>query len=559
MSGPTTKARLGDRLLERGLITSNQLGVALSEQKRAYRPLGQILVGLGFVRVETIAELVAEDLGVPFLRASQVEPDPLVLASIDRDFVQATGAFPIRLEGDQLLVAMLDPDSPERLSGVRSRFPYPLKIAVTTEADLGALMRKHLPEREGQVAKVFDALEISADALGDEFPVENVTLAMLIDGVHRGATDIHVEPEEKVTRVRYRIDGILQQGENLPRAVTDAITSRIKILANLDISERRRPQDGRLRVRVDDRSVDMRVSIMPSADGENVVLRILDRGAVALRLAELGISPRLLGLLRKVKERPHGLFLVTGPTGSGKTTTLYSMLAEMDAVHDNIATIEDPVEYRLPLVRQSQVDPSIGFGFQEGLRSLLRQDPDVILVGEIRDKETAEMAIKASMTGHLVFSTLHTNTAIGAIPRLIDLGVDPFLVEDSLIGVLAQRLVRNVCAGCAQSVLPTPEELIWLEGRAGNLRRGAGCPRCRGSGYLGRSALSELFLPDDGMAQLLRSGKDLIALREHALANGFVDLLDDGREKVRAGVTTIEEVERIHRSHRLSKEERAHV
>ncbi|NUP96998.1 MAG: type II/IV secretion system protein [Planctomycetaceae bacterium] len=559
MSQPTTKARLGDRLLERGLITANQLGVALSEQKRAYRPLGQILVGLGFVRVEMIAELVAEDLGVPFLRASQVEPDPLVLASIDRDFVQSTGAFPIRLEGDQLLVAMLDPDSPERLSGVRSRFPYPLKLAITTEADLAALMRKHLPELEGQVAKVFDALEISAGALDDEFPVENVTLAMLIDGVHRGATDIHVEPEEKVTRVRYRIDGILQQGENLPRPVTDAIISRIKILASLDISERRRPQDGRLRVRVDERNVDMRVSIMPSADGENVVLRILDRGAVALRLAELGIAPRVLTLLRKVQERPHGLFLVTGPTGSGKTTTLYSMLAEMDAVHDNIATIEDPVEYRLPLVRQSQVDPSIGFGFQEGLRSLLRQDPDVILVGEIRDKETAEMAIKASMTGHLVFSTLHTNSAIGAIPRLIDLGVDPFLVEDSLIGVLAQRLVRTVCVGCAQAVLPTPEELIWLEGRAGNLRRGTGCSRCRGSGYSGRSALSELFLPDDGMAQLLRSGKDLIALREHALASGFVDLLEDGREKVRAGVTTVDEVERIHRSHRLSKEERAHV
>jgi type II secretory ATPase GspE/PulE/Tfp pilus assembly ATPase PilB-like protein len=269
---------------------------------------------------------------------------------------------------------------------------------VTTEADLAQLTRRHL--RVASRSRGVASLEISADALAATSSRSSRSRRRCSStALNRGATDIHVEPEEKVTRVRYRIDGILQQGENLPRAVTDAITSRIKILANLDISERRRPQDGRLRVRVDDRSVDMRVSIMPSADGENVVLRILDRGAVALRLAELGISPRLLGLLRKVKERPHGLFLVTGPTGSGKTTTLYSMLAEMDAVHDNIATIEDPVEYRLPLVRQSQVDPSIGFGFQEGLRSLLRQDPDVILVGEIRDKETAEMAIKASMTG----------------------------------------------------------------------------------------------------------------------------------------------------------------
>ncbi len=556
---PKVKMRLGDRLLERGLITENQLGVALSEQKRAYRPLGQILIGLGFLRPEIVAEMLAEDLGLPFLRAAQVEPDPLVLAAIDREFIQATGAFPIRIEGEHLLVAMTDPDNPEKLSLVRARFPFPLKLSVTTDADLSALARKHLTEGAGQVAKVFDALADAHGAADAEFPVERVTLALLVDGVHRSATDIHIEPEEKLTRVRYRIDGILHQGENLPRQATDAVISRVKILANLDIAERRRPQDGRLRIKVDDRPVEMRVSIMPSADGENLVLRILDRGAVALRLADLGISPRVLTLLRRVKERPHGLFLVTGPTGSGKTTTLYSMLAEMDAVHDNIATIEDPVEYRLPLVRQSQVDTAIGFGFQEGLRALLRQDPDVILVGEIRDKDTAEMAIKASMTGHLVFSTLHTNSAIGAIPRLIDLGVDPFLVEDSLIGVLAQRLARTVCSTCAEGIEPTHDELLWLQGDPGRMRRGRGCARCRNSGYSGRSALSELFLPDDGMSELLRTGTDLVALRAHAVSNGFRGLEEDGRDKVRAGVTTVEEVERVHRSHRLSKGEREHV
>jgi type II secretory ATPase GspE/PulE/Tfp pilus assembly ATPase PilB-like protein len=558
MTQQGAKLRLGDRLLERGLVTENQLAVALSEQKRAYRPLGQILVSLGFLRPDTVAEMLAEDLGLPFLRAKDVEPDPLVLASVDREFIRSTNAFPIRLEADQLLVVMIDPDSPERLSGVRARFPYPLKLAVTTEAEIDALARKYMPEREGQVAKVFDTLK-AARGVGEEFPVERVTLAMLVDAVHRGATDIHVEPEEKITRVRFRIDGLLQQGENLPRDATDAVISRIKILSNLDIAERRRPQDGRLRIRVDERPVDMRVSIMPSADGENVVLRILDRGAVALRLSDLGINDRVLNLLRKVKERPHGLFLVTGPTGSGKTTTLYSMMAEMDAMHDNIATIEDPIEYRLPLVRQSQVDTAIGFGFQEGLRALLRQDPDVILVGEIRDKDTAEMAIKASMTGHLVFSTLHTNTAIGAVPRLVDLGVDPFLVEDSLIGVLAQRLIRTVCNTCAQPAAPTQDELVWLEGDPGQMRRGRGCPRCRNSGYSGRSALSELFLPDDGMSDLLRAGNNLIALRQHAEAQGFIGMLADGRQKVREGKTTFEEVERVHKSHRLSKEEREHV
>ncbi len=559
MSANAAKLRLGDRLLDRGLISANQLSVALSEQRRAYRPLGEILVGLGFLRQEVVSEMLAEDLGVPFLRASQIEPDPLVLASVDREFVQSTGAFPIRVENDQLLVAMVDPDNPERLALVRSRFPFPLQLAVTTESDIGLLARKHLAEQSGQVAMVFDALEGAGAALGAEFPVERVTLAMLVDGVHRSATDIHIEPEEKITRVRYRIDGILHQGENLPRSATDAVISRIKILANLDIAERRRPQDGRLRIQVDERPVDMRVSIMPSAEGENVVLRILDRGAVALRLEDLGIAPAILKLLRLVKERPHGLFLVTGPTGSGKTTTLYSLMAEMDSVHDNVATIEDPIEYRLPLVRQSQVDPAIGFGFQEGLRALLRQDPDVILVGEIRDKETAEMAIKASMTGHLVFSTLHTNSAIGAVPRLVDLGVDPFLIEDSLIGVLAQRLLRCVCSSCAEPVAPTHEELVWLQGEPGQMRRGRGCPRCRSSGYSGRSALCELFLPDESLGDLLRSGTNFTALRSHMASRGYLGMEDDGRRKVRSGVTTMEEVARVHRNHRLSEAEREHV
>jgi type II secretory ATPase GspE/PulE/Tfp pilus assembly ATPase PilB-like protein len=549
-----TKRRLGDRLIDRGVITQQELAVALSEQKRAHRPLGQILVSLGFVRPDIVAQMLAEDLELDFLRAFEVQPDALLVAAIDREFVRNAGAFPVKLDGDVLLVAMSDPDDPDRVSLVRARFPYALKLAVMTEEDIQSVARRYLAEAKGQMAQVFEALQGASRA--EEFPVERVTDALLVDGVHRGATDIHLEPEEKLARVRYRIDGILRQGENLPREATDAVISRIKILANLDIAERRRPQDGRLRIRVDERPVDMRVSVMPSADGENVVLRILDRGAVALRLSDLGIGQAHLQLLARVTERPHGLFLVTGPTGSGKTTTLYSMLAEMDAVHDNIATIEDPVEYRLPLVRQSQVDPSIGFGFQEGLRALLRQDPDVILVGEVRDRETAEMAIKAALTGHLVFSTLHTNSAIGAIPRLIDLGVDPFLVEDSLIGVLAQRLVRKVCSDCAVPAQLSAEQLEWLRGDAGQPRCGQGCARCARTGYSGRSALAELFLPDDSMAELLRSGRNLIELRRQALDSGFRDLAEDGRDKVRQGRTTIEEVERVHKSHRLGKNER---
>jgi type II secretory ATPase GspE/PulE/Tfp pilus assembly ATPase PilB-like protein len=558
MSNPT-KLRFGDRVVRRGLVTEQQLDVALSEQKRAYRPLGQILVSLGFLRPDVLAELMAEDLGLAFVRARDVEPDPLVLAAVDRAFVRETGAFPIAVKDGVLRVAMVTPDDPVKVAAVRARFPYPLDLCVTTDGELAALAKKHLAEHQARVAAVFDSLKDAQKAFGDDFPVERVTEALLLDGIHRGATDIHVEPEEKVTRVRYRIDGILAQGENLPRDATEAIVSRIKILANLDIAERRRPQDGRLRMVVDERPVDMRVSVMPCADGENVVLRVLDRGAVALRMSELGISDENLALIRKVVERPHGLFLVCGPTGSGKTTTLYSMLGEMDAVHDKITTIEDPIEYRLPLVRQSQVDAAIGYGFQEGLRSLLRQDPDVILVGEIRDRETAEMAIKAAMTGHLVFSTLHTNSAIGAVPRLTDLGIDAFLIEDTLIGVLAQRLVRNVCASCAEPYTPSAEEMAWLEGDAGEPRKGRGCTRCGGRGSAGRSALTELFLPDDSMSEVLRGGTDLVALRQLAYAAGFKDMLHDGRCKVRAGVTTVAEIERVHKSHRLTREEREHV
>ncbi len=295
---------------------------------------------------------------------------------------------------------------------------------------------------------------------------------------------------------------------------------------------------------------------MPTTDGENVVIRILDKSGTGGKLAALGIIGPQVRAMQTIATRSHGLFLVTGPTGSGKTTTLYSLLGEVDAMGRNVATIEDPVEYRLPLLRQSQVDPAIGFGFQEGLRALLRQDPDVILIGEIRDAETAQMAIKASMTGHLVFSTLHTNTALGAIPRLVDIGIDSYLIEDSLIGVLAQRLVRRVCKFCAKPVEPTEHDVRWLDGDVGGPMAGAGCERCRNSGFSGRTVISEIFLPDDASAEAIRSKADMSLLRRLALEGGMRTMTDDGKAKVRAGITTRSEVERVNRSHRLDDEER---
>jgi type IV pilus assembly protein PilB len=559
MPAVVVKGRLGDRLIEKGLLTAERLSVALHEQKRFHRPIGEILISLGFVRPADITILLAEDFGLEFLRAENVDPDPLILSAVDPAFVRETQAFPYRLEDGTLRAVAVDPGDAGKISALRARFPFPLELAITTEEDLEELVRRHLVVQKSEVAAIFSNLAAEGGARGAAFPVEEVVQAILLDGIRRHATDIHVEPDEHLTRVRYRVDGSLTSTESLPAEVTPAILSRIKILSHLDISERRRPQDGRLRVTLDEQVVDMRVSILPTQHGENVVLRILKgSSAGVLRLASLGIGPETIATLQHVARRPHGLFLVSGPTGSGKTTTLYAMLAEVDAVHRKIATVEDPIEYRLPLLRQTQVDPSIGFTFGVGLRSLLRQDPDVLLVGEIRDQETADMAIKASMTGHLVLSTLHTNSAIGAIPRLIDMGVEAYLVLDALIGVLSQRLIRRLCASCRTEVEPGPEERRWL-GPEGRAWRGKGCGACEGSGFRGRTALVELFFPEEKTLEALRSGAGVRAVEELARAGGQRSMADNGKRLVLAGATTLEEVLRVSRGILLTAEEREGV
>ncbi len=557
MSEPATKMRLGDRLVACGLLSEAQLDAALGEQRRAHRPLGEILIRLGFVAERDVARLVAEDLGLELLGADDVEPDPLVVASLDPAFVREAGAFPFATRDGSLRVAMVDPENPAKLDAVRARFPQPLEIALTTRGDLEELLRLNVQARSSRVAELLADAALEFGDTAAALPIEELVDAILLDGIHRGATDVHIEPEERVTRVRYRIDGLLQPGENLPATATAAVVSRIKILARLDISERRRPHDGRLRMRLDDRDVDLRVSILPCTDGENVVLRVLDRPGVALQLDSLGVAPDVQRVLERVTERAHGLFLVTGPTGSGKTTTLYAMLSMIDAMSRNVATIEDPVEYHLPLLRQSQVDPAIGFTFDQGLRSLLRQDPDVILVGEIRDRETADMAVRAAMTGHLVLATLHANSALGAIPRLVDIGVEPFLLEDALIATVAQRLVRKSCAACARPAEVTDAERAWLGDDVGEPLRGRGCERCGQTGFRGRTTTLELFLPSAETAEPIRRGASQDELEEIALRGGFVPMIEDGKRLVRAGVTTMDEVLRVSRGHRFAETERA--
>ena len=537
--------RLGDVLINKGFLTEAQLDVALREQRRVHRPLGEILLSLGFIQQDEIASVVAESHGVALVSMKDLRPDLMLVAALDAGFVQETGAFPIEVTDGVLDVVMTDPGDPEKVSAVRRRFPYPLNISMITAGGLTLMLRKYLSTRESPVARILHDANENATGAAVHYPIEDLTHAVIEDGVRRGATDIHVEPEEYLTRVRLRIDGVLQAGESLPKEATEALISRVKILADLDIAEKRRPQDGRMRTEVDGRDIDLRVSMIPVTFGENLVLRVLDRSSGTIALPGLGFEESICKRLKEISDAPHGIFLVTGPTGSGKTTTLYSLLAQVDALSRNVATVEDPVEYQVPLVRQSQVESGIGFGFLEGLRSLLRQDPDVILVGEIRDPETAEMAIKAAMTGHLVLSTLHTNSAIGAIPRLLDLGIPAYLLEDSMLGVVGQRLVRKVCAVCAEAYEPTADELIFLDGNIGTPRKGAGCDHCDQTGLSGRLVLHELFMPDAEFGRLLRNGASVGEIQAHAKSGGYVDMAEDGRAKVRAGITTIDEVLRV--------------
>ena len=551
----STKGRLGDRLVALGKLTDEELQVALKEQRRFHRPLGEIVVSLGFVAEEDVSRLLAEEMGFGFVTANEVDPDPLILSAVDPEFVREVGAFPLSLHDGVLRIVMLDPGDPRRVAAVRERFPYALEFSLTTARDLDALARRYLQSNTCHVAELLGGLDGEREA---GFPVEAVANAILVDAINRHATDIHIEPEERVSRLRYRVDGILQSGESLPATATAAIVSRFKVLSNLDVSERRRPQDGRLRFQQDDRRVDLRVSIMPSTHGENLVMRVLDAGGSTgiPRLGRVGLPSGVQSLLHTITRRPHGLFLVTGPTGSGKTTTLYAMLGEVDAMRRKVATIEDPVEYRQPLLRQSQVDRSIEFDFEQGLRSLLRQDPDVVLVGEIRDPQTAEMAVRASLTGHLVLSTLHTNTAVGVVPRLLDMGLEPYLLEDTLIGAMSQRLVRTNCPSCIERSAATDAERAWLGVDAAVLARGLGCDACDHTGYLGRTCIQEMFLTDEVTGAAIRRSAGADEVAQLAQASGYRPMEEDGKRLVRAGETTMEEILRVGRGHRLTRSER---
>ncbi len=557
---------LGQVLLGKGLIQQDQLDRALEEQKRSnhQKLLGEVLVELRFCTEDQITEALAQAYGVPYARISPRIADPKIISSLPKELLEKHGILPLFLVEGTLTVAVPEPanvflvEEIERISGHR------VQVVAATVRDIRATLQAYLPnDKVFVIDDIIDEVQpaeftlveekavqdiANLEAAAGDSPVVKLVNYCIYNAVKEGASDVHIEPGDGVLRVRFRIDGRLAERLRPPFQMHAAVTSRVKIMAGLDISERRLPQDGGIHVMMDKRPIDLRVSTMPGRQGEKVVIRVIDNERASVNLEKLGFGYDTLKAWRKLIAVPNGIVLVTGPTGSGKSTTLYSSLSELNRDDVNICTVEDPVEYNLPGVNQFQVHEKAGFTFAGALRSLLRQDPDVMMIGEIRDGETARLATQAALTGHPVLSTLHTNDAPGAITRLYNLGIEPYLVGATVCGVLAQRLVRKLCQHCKESYTPGVNEKRAIERFAGpveSLFRAKGCTRCRNLGYTGRIGIYELLIVDDEILERISQAAPLNELRELSKKVGMKPLRADGMEKVKAGITTLEEVYRV--------------
>jgi len=556
------KMQLGQLLLSRRIVTAEQIEKALAEQKeKGHRKLlGELLVEMGYCTENQIASALAQAYGVPYAQVSPKICDPKVIEILPREFLEEHIILPLFKVNNVLTMAVSEPtnvfliDEIKRISGCK------VQIVCSTSKDIKATLQTYLP-----AANVFVIDDIIDDEGLEEFAlIENITQDisnleeiagqspvvklvnyLLYNAVRENASDIHIEPDDKKLRVRYRVDGRLYEKICPPYQMHSAIVSRVKIMAELDIAQRRLPQDGGIHVLVEGRPIDLRVSVMPGNFGEKVVIRIIDPQKVLFNLESLGFVYENLQLFRQVIQSPNGIVLVTGPTGSGKNTTLYAALSELNSEDVNICTVEDPVECNITGINQFQVNQGAGFEFSTALRSLLRQDPDIIMVGEIRDEATANIAVQAALTGHLVLSTLHTNDAPGAVTRLLDLGVAPYLVSASLIAVLAQRLVRKICPNCKTEYEPPVSIKKIIETDNAKMQkfyRGVGCKKCRNTGYAGRIAIQELFVPNEEIMEMINDRSSLKKLRAKALRNGMISLQSDGIEKIKAGIISVEEV-----------------
>jgi type IV pilus assembly protein PilB len=557
---PKPKKPLGESLVEEGILTTDQLKRAQEEEKRSGQRLRKILVKMGFIAEEDLVSFLSIKLGIPRIELSNYLIDPKVIELVPDVLAKKHELIPVLKIGNRLTCAMVDPWNIFAIDEVATKTKLVIEPAVATETEIRRALTEHYGAR-GSMEELIKTMDKQKLAVGDgkEFDLKKLEAIvqepvviklvnlLIMKAVQDGASDIHIEPEEEKLTVRFRVDGILREEPAPPKHLQSAVISRIKILANMDIAERRAPQEGRFQLKLESREVDVRVSAVPTIYGENVVLRLLDISSALKDLTELGFSKGTLEKYEKLIVRPHGIVLVTGPTGSGKTTTLYASLNKINTVDKNIITIEDPVEYRLAGVRQTQVNPKANITFANGLRSILRQDPNIIMVGEIRDLETAEIAVQASLTGHLVFSTVHTNDAAGAVTRLVDMGVEPFLVSSAVAGILAQRLVRAICDHCKESTETSGDALKGVgvaesSGGKTKLFRGKGCGKCSNLGYKGRVGIFELLLMDDKLRDLISAKASLHQIRAQARSAGMVSLKEDGVQKALAGLTTIEEV-----------------
>jgi len=553
--------RLGDLLVAKGYLTQEQLRSALEHQSRGNHSklLGEILVELQYCTEDQIVECLAREYGVPYAKLDNRLYDPKIVDVLPREYIENNLVLPLFVVRGTLTIAVSEPSNLFLIDEIRSLTGLEVQIVAATAKDIRRMITA-LPNskvfviddiiensQEAEVTLIEEAIEDIGDIeeIAGQSPVIRLVNYLIFNAVKEGASDIHIEPAERCLRVRHRIDGRLHKALEVPLHLLGAVTSRIKIMASMDISERRLPQDGRVNVLLEGRKIDLRVSTFPTARGEKTVIRVLDTRAISLNLEELGFAEDVLATFRQHIRAPNGIILATGPTGSGKSTTLYAALNEISSMENNICTVEDPIEYHLPLINQFQVQEKIGLTFSRALRTLLRQDPDIIMVGEIRDEETARTAIQAALTGHLVFSTLHTNDACSAITRLINMGVEPYLIGAALNVVLAQRLVRRICPKCRQSYEP-PRTLRKALERMGyefkTFFKGVGCRSCRNTGFKGRIGVHELMVLSDELRDAIVASPSINALREIAIRDGMVTLRHDGFRKVREGITTVEEV-----------------
>jgi type IV pilus assembly protein PilB len=572
---PEEKKTFGDFLVRSGVITADQLKKALQAKRRAGERLEQTLVRLKYADANRVFHLLAEYSDLPFVDLDTYMIDDKVVHLIPEELARRHRLIPLFKIGTTLTVAMSDPLDIHALDEIKSKTKTDVEIAVSTDEKIQKAIDQHYGF---SVAPLQESLEQYAKGNGEEpspeaseyrktyelvasdfLPgqIEEASAAQLFDiiviqAIRDRASDIHFEPDEKTLRIRIRIDGFLYESLSLPKAIHPSLTSRIKVLAEMEIAETRLPQNGNFYLKLEDRSFEIRVSTLPTIYGENVVLRLLDQTSPLIKLEDLGFAEEILPRFKQLLRRPYGIILVTGPAGSGKTTTLYASLNLINSMDKNIITIEDPVEYRLALIRQTQVNPKAEITFAKGLRSILRQGPDVIMVGEIRDPETSEVAIQAALTGHLVLSTLHTNDASETIPRLMDIGVEPYLISSSVVGVLAQRLVRTICPNCKVSYQADPAVLAELgedftkSKEPLTLYRGKGCKNCKQSGYLGRTGIFELFFVNEKIKQLISEKVSTQIIRETTKQHiGMLSLRQDGLHKVLKGMTTLEEVDRV--------------